>query len=64
MRGEESSPRLAVWVMRDPGAADKVDRTFPAGGLMADSIRVGIHSCVINPLDKDVLFLFVMEPAP
>jgi hypothetical protein len=31
---------------------------------MADSIRVGIHSCVINPLDKDVLFLFVMEPAP
>jgi hypothetical protein len=31
---------------------------------MADGIRVGIHSCLGNPQDKDVLFLFVMEPAP
>ena len=31
---------------------------------MADSFRVGIHSFVIHPLDKDVLFLIVMEPAP
>jgi hypothetical protein len=30
---------------------------------MADSIRGGIHSCVINPQDRDDLLLYVMEPA-